>query len=106
MKKAWSFILTRTDLEFASGASSAQQPSILHERTITPSTRTVLPAYFSGFARTFASETFFAFGESAAPRLIIPEASKLACLSASVGLASLVFSCAKAANDKAKVKII
>ncbi|MES2569224.1 MAG: hypothetical protein V4710_04115, partial [Verrucomicrobiota bacterium] len=33
---------------------SIQQPSILHERTITPSTRTVLPAYFDGAARTFA----------------------------------------------------
>src|SRR6185503_19371336 len=89
IKKAWSFIVTRTDrFEVASGAISAQQPSILHDRTTKPSIRTVLPLNLSGDARTVASETFsdLPIGEPRFRKVFVGIASVL---SSSVGDLSL-----------------
>ena len=87
MKNPCFFMLTRTLLPFAAEAS-AQQPSILQERTITPSTRTVLSANFDGSFKTLASETFSAF-PIGSPRLRYPSDGIAAVLSASVGPACL-----------------
>ena len=48
IKNAWSPNVTRTDLPPSLAAISIQQPSFLQDRTITPSTATVLSANLSG----------------------------------------------------------